>query len=128
MYRAEAADMETGAVLFGVALVCLFLTGPSGPCGPGTVLGVFLLPFGLFSVGLAWLVSTASLLGSLRYRELRSATHVPVLVATPLATVVALLLKRADEPWTAAGLVLFCAWPPTVATVYAIRRRWLRAE
>jgi hypothetical protein len=127
MYR-QKADMETGAVLFGVALICLFLTGPSGPCGPGTLLGVILLPIGLLSGGAAWIAATVSLLGALRFREVRSATRVPMLAATPLAAVIAVLMKRTDEAWTDAGWILFCLWPPTVAAVYAARSQFVRTR
>ena len=90
-------------------------------------MGVILLPIGLLSMGSAWIVSTASLLGTLRYRELRSTLPIPMLVGTPCAAIIAVLMKRTDEAWAVAGWVLFCAWPPTVATLYALRSWFLRA-
>lgn len=121
--------METGAMLFALALMCFLLTGPVGPCGPATLQGLILLLFGFLSLGAAWIVSTASLLGTLRYRKARSALPIPMLVATPLAASLALFMKRAGGAWTwtDAAWVLLCAWPPTVAAVYAVQRRFLRA-
>jgi hypothetical protein len=72
-------------VLFGIALICFLLTGLFGPCGPATRQGFIILSIGLLSLGAAWIVSTASLLGALRHRTRRSALPIPILVATPLA-------------------------------------------
>lgn len=125
----RSADIETGAVLFGIALICFLLTGSFGPCGPGSLQGLIVLLIGLLSLAAAWIVSTASLLATLRYRQRRSALAIPMLVATPLAAALALLMKRPGNvwTWTDAGWVLFCAWPPSVAAVYAVQSRYLRA-
>jgi hypothetical protein len=114
-------------VLFGIALICFLFIGPFGPCGPATIRGFILLPTGFLSLGAAWIVSTVSLLGTLRYRNLRSALPLPMLVATPLAATLALLMKHANDPWAVAGWALFCAWPPTVAAAYSVQSRYLRA-
>ena len=114
--------MEKGAVLFGVALICLFLSGPIGPCGPATVRGLILLPIGILSFGAAWMVSIASLLAELRFPTRRSRLAVPVLLGTTLAGSLAVLMKRAAGnawTWPDAGWALCCVWPPTVAAVYA---------
>ncbi len=119
--------MEKGAVLFRVALICLFLSGPIGPCGPATVRGLILLPIGILSFGAAWMVSIASLLAKLR-RSTRSRLAVPVLIGTTLAGSVAVLMKRAAGnawTWPDAGWALCGVWPPTVAAVYA-GQTWLR--
>ncbi len=114
--------MEDGAALFGVALICLFLSGPIRPCGPATVRGLILLPIGILSFGAAWMVSIASLLARLRRPTRRSRLVVPVLIGTTVAACLAVLMKRAAGngwTWPDAGWALCSVWPPTVATVYA---------
>lgn len=127
--RAGFVLIARGSHAFGIALMCFLLTGPFGPCGPATLQALILLAFALLSLGAAWIVSTASLPGTLRYRKLRSALHIPVLVAAPLAASLGPLMKRAGSgwTWTDAGWVLFCAWPPTMAAAYAVQSRFLRA-
>jgi hypothetical protein len=121
--------VKQGAVLFGIAVVCLFLVGPIGPCGPSTPWGLIMLVAAGLSFILAWLVSLGSFLVKLRHRKSRSMLLIPLLVATPLAASFAVFMTRAGSVWrwTDAGWQLLCLWPPTVATVYAVQDRLLRA-
>jgi hypothetical protein len=107
-----------------VALICLLLAGPGGPCGPGTLLGSLFMIGGYF-VGLAgWLLCAVSLTVIMRKSDTRSSLRVPALVATPVAGALAVLVTRPDEPRAHTWWILVCLWPPLAAAVSVVQA-WL---
>lgn len=117
--------MVSGARLLGVALICLLLTGPIGPCGPSTPWGLItmLLAFACFIASLV--VSFVSLIGGMGSRDTRARLLFPVVVATTLTASLGFVMKLSmGFRWADAAWTLFYVWLPTVAVVHTIRDRF----
>jgi hypothetical protein len=117
--------MKVGPGLCAFAMLCFFLTGPVGPCGPSSPFGLPLLFGGFLSAIVGWLVCVAALIGA-AWSGTRSELGVPVLVAGALtgaiAAVAAFTTAQGPESWTAAGTAATVSWPPFSAISVVVYR------
>lgn len=108
----------------GVGLICLWLAGPSGPCGPGTLLGTLFFVAGYPVAVIGWVLCFVSVITLLRNPRTRSGLTIPAFAATPLAAGLTILFTRPDELLRHAWQLLVAVWPPLVA-VFFVARGWL---
>ncbi len=122
--------MKAGPVLCGVALLCIGLVGPFGPCGPSSALGLPLFFGGVLLGGVGWCVSIGALFGAVWSGPRRELVY-PALVGTALVTVLGLAwsLAGGDSGRNAseARTTMLMAGPPMIAASVSISRWWRQA-
>ena len=122
--------MIAGPVLCGLAMVCFILTGPVGPCGPSSALGLPLMIAGFLSGAIGWVMSLTALIGAtwrISRFELVWPAAIAALAAGALAGVAAFTMAEGPDSSTAATITLVGLWPPLTAAGVHIRR-WLRTR
>jgi hypothetical protein len=119
--------MNAGPLIFSFGLLCLFLVGPFGPCGPSSPLGLLLLLGGFLAGVGGWCVSAIALAAAAKRdrSELVRAGFVAAGLAFAGAMAVAYTMPEGPESWFAARRVVIWAWPPLAAACVAIGR-WYR--
>ena len=117
--------MDVAAGLLGISVICFFLIGPVGPCGPSTPWGFLAMLIAFAGFIAAWVVSIVALIAGLIRRQTRVMLLVPVAIATTLSACLAFFLKRPGSGWTSneTRWLLFSVWPLSVAVVHALRDR-----
>ena len=120
--------MIVGPGLCAFAMLCFLLTGPVGPCGPSSPLGLPLMLAGFVTAILGWVISSVAL-ASAGLRERRSGVGAAALVASgasgALALAVAFTMAEGPEALSTAGAAAAFVWPPLAAGSHAISK-WLQ--
>lgn len=113
--------MRWGPATFAIGILCFFLIGPAGPCGPSTELGFLLLLLGYLGTLAGWCGSAAAVAGAMRHD--RSQVTRPGWAAAGVSAAVVVILLGVDPAspsiaWTPFALL----WPPLTASGIAIAR------
>ncbi len=120
--------MITGPALCAVAIICFVLTGPMGPCGPSSPLGLPLLLTGVLTGAVGWITSLGALLRA-AWGASRSELLWPAAVAASatgaLAAIAAFTTAEGPQSSSAATTAVVSALPPITAASAAVAR-WLR--
>jgi hypothetical protein len=122
--------MRIGPALCAFAMVCLFLVGPVGPCGPGSPLGLPLMFGGAGSLIIGWLISFFAFLRAV-WRGPRSRLGTAALAALGtacgLAFAASYMNAAGPKAWSAAATTAVLSWPPLAAASVVVGT-WLQGR